>query len=224
MSNQTIPDPGRFSQRDEPEQQASAGSRALSGLALLALVIGVPVVLWLLAGTDPFPTSLPTKETLTGQLTFTTLLDVLLFVVWLAWLFFLVCVLVEVAAARRGGLAQPVPLGGPVQKVARALVGALLLAEVISGPAASAMAPVEHSGAEVAASASVVQAVRAGHPRHPPDRRRAPGRARDHRAGAPGRSQGLHGGRAAATATTTTSGTSRSGTSATAAATARSTS
>ncbi len=42
-----------------------------------------------------------------------------------------------------------------MQKLARALVGALLLAEVISGPAASAMAP-EHSGAEVAA-ASVVQ-------------------------------------------------------------------
>ncbi len=155
MSNQTIPDPGRFRRQDEPTHDTSGGSRALSALALLGLVVGVPVVLWLLAGSDPFPTSLPTKETLTGQLTFTTLLNVLLFVVWLAWLFFVVCVAVEVSAARRGGLAQPVPLGGPVQKLARALVGALLLAEVISGPAASAMAP-EHSGAEVAA-ASVVQ-------------------------------------------------------------------
>ena len=52
----------------------------------------MPAALWLLAGSDPFPTSLPTKETLTGQLTFTTLLNVLLFVVWLAWLFFVVCV------------------------------------------------------------------------------------------------------------------------------------
>ena len=159
MSNQTIPDPGRFQRQETPQQQnqheSSGGSRALSALALLGLVIGVPVVLWLLAGTGPFPTSMPTKDTLTGQLTFTTLLNVLVFVVWLAWLFFVVCVVVEIAAARRGGLAQPVPLGGPVQKLARALVGALLLAEVISGPGASAAGP-EHSGAEVAA-ASVVQ-------------------------------------------------------------------
>ncbi len=155
MSNQTIPDPGRFRRQDEPTHQTSGGGRALSALALLGLVVGVPVLLWLLAGSEPFPKALPTKETLTGQLSFTTLLDVLLFVVWLAWLFFVVCVAVEIAAARRGGLAQPVPLGGPVQKLARALVGALLLAEVISGPAASAMAPAEHSGAEVAAASAV---------------------------------------------------------------------
>ena len=125
------------------------------------------MVLWLLAGTDPFPTSLPTKETLTGQLTFTTLLNVLLFVVWLAWLFFVVCVVVEVVAARRGGLAQPVPLGGPVQKLARALVGALLLAEVISGPAASAVAPAEHTGAEVAQPRPSYRTRRAGGARRP---------------------------------------------------------
>ncbi len=136
----------------------------------------------------------PTKETLTGQLTFTTLLNVLLFVVWLAWLFFVVCVVVEIVAARRGGLAQPVPLGGPVQKLARALVGALLLAEVISGPAASAVAPAEHSGAEVAAAASVVQEAPGGVARDQCPGAAALG-ARDHGAGAPGRAQGLHGGR-----------------------------
>ena len=157
MSNKTIHDPGRFQQHSESSHEASGGSRALSGLVLLGLVIGVPVALWLLAGTDPFPKSVPTQDTLTGQLTFTTLLNVLLFVVWVAWLFFVVCVVVEIVAARRGGLAQPVPLGGPIQKLARALVGALLLAEVISGPAASAMAPAEHSGTEVAAAADGVR-------------------------------------------------------------------
>jgi hypothetical protein len=155
MSNQTIPDPGRFRRREEAAAETSGSSRVLSGLALAALVVGLPVVLWLLAGADPFPTSLPTKETLTGQLSFATLLNVLLFVVWLAWLFFVVCVAVEVSAARRGGLAQPVPLGGPVQKLARGLVGALLLAEVISGPAASATVPAEHTGADIAAAAAV---------------------------------------------------------------------
>ena len=145
-------DPGRFQGTAGISADASGGSRVLSVLALFALVVGIPAALWLLAGSDPFPTSLPDKDTLTGQLTFSTLLNVLLFVVWLAWLFFVVCVAVEIAAARRGGLAQPVPLGGPLQKMARALVGAVLLAEVISGPAASAMAPVEHSGEAVAAA------------------------------------------------------------------------
>src|SRR3990170_4062700 len=164
MSNQITPDqpdsateprstdPARFQRPVAKAEKSSAGSRALSALALLALVVGVPLGLWLLAGTDPFPTEVPDKDTLTGQLTFETLLNVLLFVVWATWLFFVVCVAVEVAAARRGGLAQPVPLGGPLQKLARALVGALLLAEVISGGAASASAPVEHSGATVAAA------------------------------------------------------------------------
>ncbi len=170
MSNQIMPDqpdaaearstdPGRFQQRHAAAPSSSSnGSRAGSALALLVLLVGIPVGLWLLAGSDPFPTSLPTKDTLTGQLTFTTLLNLLVLVVWVAWLFFAVCVVVEVLAARRGGLAHPVPLGGPLQKLARALVGALLLAEVISGPAASALAvPVEHSGAEVAAATTAGQ-------------------------------------------------------------------
>ncbi len=164
MSNQITPDqpdsateprstdPARFKQHTHAAEKPSGGSRALSALALLALVIGVPVALWLLAGANPFPTEVPDKETLTGQVTFETLLNVLLFVVWAAWLFFVVCVGVEIVAARRGGLAQPVPLGGPLQKLARTLVGALLLAEVISGGAASASAPAEHSGAAVAAA------------------------------------------------------------------------
>ena len=168
MSNQTTPgqpdstveprstDPSRFQQRQPASEETSGGSRVLAGLGLLALVVGIPAGLWLLAGSDPFPTSLPDKETLTGQLTFETLLNLLLFVVWLAWLFFLVCVVVEIAAARRGGLAQPVPLGGPLQKLARALVGAVLLAEVISGGAASAAAPADNAGGAGAASASAV--------------------------------------------------------------------
>ncbi len=165
MSNQITPDqpdstleprstdPGRFQQSAGPAEAASGGSRALSVLALFALVIGVPLALWLLAGSDPFPTKLPDKDTLTGQITFTTLLNVLLFIVWVAWVFFVVCVFVEIAAARRGGLAQPVPLGGPLQKLARALVGAVLLAEVISGGAASAMVTPEHTGTQVSAAA-----------------------------------------------------------------------
>ena len=59
MSNQTIPDPGRFRRQEEPDDARSGGSRALSALLLLVLVVGIPALLWLLAGTDPFPTELP---------------------------------------------------------------------------------------------------------------------------------------------------------------------
>ncbi|HET7349676.1 MAG TPA: hypothetical protein VFJ28_01920 [Marmoricola sp.] len=164
MSNQTIPDPqrstdpGRFSTaRQQVDQGASGGQRVLAALGLLALLVGIPALLWFLAGTDPFPTELPSKETLTSQLDFTTLLNVLVFVVWVAWLMFVVCVVTEVVAARRGGLAQPVPLGGPLQKLARTLVGALLLGGVVMGPAASATtAPADNTGSRTAAT-SVTQ-------------------------------------------------------------------
>ena len=160
MSNQMIPDqpdaaearstdPGRFQQRHdaEPVLEQQRQPRRLRARPARCCSSGSR---WC-CGCSPAPTrSRPRcrpRRRSTGQLTFTTLLNVLLFVVWLAWLFFVVCVVVEVLAARRGGLAQPVPLGGPLQKLARALVGALLLAEVISGPAASALAaPVEHIG------------------------------------------------------------------------------
>ena len=164
-------DPGRF--REAPaDQGASGGSRLGSAALLLLLVVGIPVVLWLLAGTDPFPKSLPDKDTLTGQLSFSTVLDVLFFVVWVAWLLFLVCVVVEVVAARRGGLAQPVPLSGPVQRLARALVGAALLAEVISGPAASAVAP-ERVTPEVSTSGVAQQAADAQQQAPTPSERKA---------------------------------------------------
>ena len=115
---------------------------------------------------------MPDKSTLTGQLTFTTLLDVLAFVAWVAWLFFVVCVVVEIVAARRGGLGQPLPLGGPIQKLARALVGAAFLAEVITGPGASAMAP-EHAPAHATSAVAVQQDAPAAEHHGPAADRRA---------------------------------------------------
>jgi hypothetical protein len=73
--------------------------------------------------------------------------------VWLAWLHFAVCTAVEVVAAVRGGaLAPHVPLGGGSQRLARALVAALLLSTGIASQASALAAP---PSAGVVASQSV---------------------------------------------------------------------
>ena len=82
----------------------------------------------------------------------------------------------------------------------------------ISGPAASAMAPVEHTGGRGRRPRPSYRTPPQAAPDAEQTAGRAARRARDHRAGAPGRAQGLHRGGARRTATTTTSGTSPSGT------------
>ncbi|HST82135.1 MAG TPA: BTAD domain-containing putative transcriptional regulator [Kineosporiaceae bacterium] len=112
-------------------------------IVLLGLVGGVPAVLLLLAGPIQVPTTWPDRSTLTGPIGIEQVLAVLVVVVWLAWLQFLICVAVEVLAALRGGvLAAPVPLSGPSQRLARALVAAVLLAGTIVGQVSVAQAAV----------------------------------------------------------------------------------
>jgi len=138
------------------QEHRNRGEVIASGAALVALVLGVPLVLLLMAGAPPVPSSVPDRDALTQPITSSMLVSVLVAVVWLVWLLFVVCVALEIMAALRGGMARPVPLGGPVQRLARTLVGALLLAGVTIGPAASA-APV--SGSPVSStSVSTVEA------------------------------------------------------------------
>jgi hypothetical protein len=106
-----------------------------SAVALLLLLGGLPVALIALAGPPPIPTSLPSARDFAQQLSFEDLLTVLVAVLWLTWLWFCVCVVIEVLAARRGGLARTVPLSGPLQRLARVLVGALLLTGIMAGQA-----------------------------------------------------------------------------------------
>jgi len=123
------------------------GRRPLVALAstvtLLGLLAGIPVGLLVLGGPPPVPTSLPTREWLTQPVGAEQVVTVLLAVVWLAWLQFAVCTLVEVVAALRGGvLASPVPLAGPVQRLARGLVAGMLLSATLAvQTAAGAPAP-----------------------------------------------------------------------------------
>ena len=96
-------------------------------------------MLW--QGAPPYPTGFPSRDDLTQPLTFDALIVVLLVVVWLAWLQFAVCVVVEaISLLRGGGLPRPVPLSGRSQALARALVGTVLVGASLigSGGAASA--------------------------------------------------------------------------------------
>jgi len=112
-----------------------------AALALAVLLVGIPVGLWLWQGAPPFPTGLPSRDDLTQPLTFDALIVVLLVVVWLAWLQFAVCVVVEAASLLRGGgLPRPVPLSGRSQALARALVGTVLVGASLIGSAGAASA------------------------------------------------------------------------------------
>ncbi|MFG1627297.1 BTAD domain-containing putative transcriptional regulator [Kribbella sp. NPDC049227] len=132
------PDPSRFHQERPPEPR-SAGQTALAALALLLLVIGVPLALWILTGPPPLPSGWPSREDLTAPIGVDALLTVLRAVVWIAWLHFVVCVIAEMASAVRGrGVPVAVPLGGGSQRLARILVSALLLTGIAAGQAAAA--------------------------------------------------------------------------------------
>lgn len=99
----------------------------LAAFGLFLVLIGVPAALLLVVG-NPLPTTAPSREWLTGQVTATTVLKVLSFALWLAWAHFAVCILAEWRAARRGtGVPAEVPLGGGSQLLARRLVAATLL-------------------------------------------------------------------------------------------------
>jgi hypothetical protein len=130
-------DPTRFATASSgrPGDDRNLGEIIGSAVALLLLLVGLPVLLVALAGPPPIPTSLPSARDFAQQLSFEDLLTVLVAVLWLTWLWFLACVVVEVLAARRGGLARSVPLAGPLQRLARVLVGALLLTGIMAGQA-----------------------------------------------------------------------------------------
>ncbi|MEO7058248.1 MAG: hypothetical protein ABI083_00865, partial [Lapillicoccus sp.] len=84
------------------------------------------------------PTRLPTRDDITQALGIEQLLVVLVAVVWLAWLQFVLCLVVELfAAVQHRGVPTPVPLSGPSQRLARMLVGGLLLTSVIGGNVAA---------------------------------------------------------------------------------------
>ena len=119
-------------------ERSSAWRSAGAGLALLAVVLGMPALLLLTAGPPPIPSGL-SLAVLTGAVSVNALLGVLIWVLWLAWLQFTVCAAVEAVSALRGnGLPRHVPLSGGMQTLARRLVIAALLVTTAASPATAA--------------------------------------------------------------------------------------
>jgi hypothetical protein len=139
-----------------PSAQRNRAREVLSALAalcgLVVLGAGVPLALVRFVG-NPLPTTAPSRDWLDAQLSPQAVLSVLAVVVWLAWAHFMVCVLVEFAAARRGRIPRGVVAGGGSQLLARRLVATLLL---LIG--AVTLTPVVHAP-QAPASVAAVQTV-----------------------------------------------------------------
>lgn len=115
--------------------EVSAGLAALLGV--IVLVAGIPIGLWLFAGAPWAPSfdgSIGTDNASVHDV-----MVVLTTIVWLAWAYFCVCLLVEAVAEGRGGRIAPRLLGGGagLQTIARQLVAAVVL---IGGTTVSASA------------------------------------------------------------------------------------
>lgn len=151
--------PERFAAPVAPEARPS-WAKALGALvALAALLVGIPALLWLLTGPPPVPTGLPSRDDLTQPVGTDVIIVVLRAVVWLAWLQFAVCTVVEVVSFVRGGaLPPPVPLAGRSQALARALVGTILIGTSVLGMSVGAAAAASPTPVDtVASSAMTVQ-------------------------------------------------------------------
>ncbi|NEA37242.1 hypothetical protein [Streptomyces sp. SID13031] len=122
-----------------------AGDRVrglVSLVAIVAIVVGVPYVLLRFFGT-PWPDQLPNQDVLTDALTAQTVIGIIAFFVWIAWLHFVICLIAEAIAEVRGhGLSPRIPLGGGSQTLARRLVSGVVLiagAASVTLPVASAV-------------------------------------------------------------------------------------
>ncbi|WP_084963655.1 BTAD domain-containing putative transcriptional regulator [Thermoactinospora rubra] len=128
-------------------QRRTAGDvfAGLGALAvLLALLGGVPYALLRLAG-PPIAPELLDLDLLTSRVGPSTIVAVLVLLVWVAWFQLLVCVVVELyAGVRRVGMPARVPLSGGTQALANRLVSAVLVlfaAGTVAAPVAHASTP-----------------------------------------------------------------------------------
>lgn len=156
--------PTRFQQLEPAAAQGGDRWRAFgAALLLLVLVLGVPLGMVMLDAVPGLPTSLPTREQLTGTIGTEQVLTFLVWVVWLAWLQFTLSVVVELRSALSGiGLPARVPLAGPSQRLARVLIASVLLLITTVGPAtAIAEAPdrAPNLGSDTVAVATYDQAL-----------------------------------------------------------------
>ena len=126
-------------------RRRDAAAFAGSLLTLLAVLVGVPAALAVLAGW-PLPHGLPSLAAMHRALDEgwspdgLVVLKAVAVVAWLAWAEIALCLLVELAAALRGGRARRVPTVGWAQPLAARLVAGLLLAQTLTAAATQAAA------------------------------------------------------------------------------------
>lgn len=131
-----------------PQRSGGGAGERLRGLAslvaIVAIVGGVPYVLLTFFGT-PWPDQLPNQDVLTDALSTETVIGIITFFVWLAWLHFVICLIAEAVAEVRGhGLSPRIPLGGGSQTLARRLISGVVLiagAASVTLPVATAVTP-----------------------------------------------------------------------------------
>jgi DNA-binding SARP family transcriptional activator len=135
----------------------SAGSRAMAWLAtvaLVALVVAVPIVLWVVTG-NPFTdwSLVAARRSLTSNQAFDPALVSHWFgrcavaLSWLAWTWMTVCVALEVRARMTGRSTRRLPASRTLQSVAACLVGsALAMSSVGRAAPAPIIVAVGHGG------------------------------------------------------------------------------
>jgi DNA-binding SARP family transcriptional activator len=134
------------------------GAAAASFALLVALVVGIPFLLWRLAGW-PLPRSIPTPGKVGHALEASTVSDTVLLkavalVGWAAWLVLCLALVLEVRAAMSGRPATRLRLAGPFQGFARQLVTSISLF-VVTGVASPSSHLLPLAAAQTASTSSL---------------------------------------------------------------------
>ncbi|MFC8943506.1 LysM peptidoglycan-binding domain-containing protein, partial [Streptomyces griseoincarnatus] len=164
MSTSTVQ--GRAVTGEPGGPQRGTGARVAKGLGaallLVALVVGIPIGLWILGGpvwTGPVSLNRVISTLSSPDVTGSVLLGLVKAVGWIAWLTFAIAVVIEVVAALRGRRSPHVRGLGAQQRAAAVLVGAvitMLVAAPAATPAMAAPSPVEAGQTGTVAAAAVL--------------------------------------------------------------------
>jgi nucleoid-associated protein YgaU len=163
MSTSTVQ--GRAVTGEPVGPQRGTGARVVRGLGaallLVALVVGIPIGLWILGGpvwTGPVSLNRVISTLSSPDVTGSVLLGLVKVVGWIAWLTFAIAVVIEVIAALRGRRSPHVRGLGAQQRAAAVLVGAvitMLVAAPSVAPAMAAPLPVDTGQTATVAAAPV---------------------------------------------------------------------
>ncbi|MEN3308889.1 MAG: hypothetical protein V7603_5091 [Micromonosporaceae bacterium] len=139
-------------------------ARAITAIAaLMALIVGVPAILWWLAG-NPLPQQAPSISDITDALTRPDdgrlFLGALTIAGWITWVSFVVAVAAEIPAQLRGRRTARLPLLGPQQRLAAGLVAAVALLAASPTIASASTTPVYAATPSQAPAAVAVSAPR----------------------------------------------------------------